>query len=222
MSPIWAKLSVQVVLQHRIDGRNDRLQRIVEKVRHAQSPQNAECDAGRSPASVPIHRKIVLNGSSVAVRSSPFRKRQNPASGGSRRKIAQRYAFLPCIQPNPGANLRAPCRGVRRFATSGLFLRSLRRNTVPHAPGPVGRSVRSRTGARQSRRPPRKPGAAFSCRNIPEPSAKNSPDYFPPLTQRTENAFCCGKFIFALGLATAVVAKPRKDPFSPLASSPVQ
>lgn len=83
MSPIWAKLSVQVVLQHRIDGRNDRLQRIVEKVRHAQSPQNAECDAGRSPASVPIHRKIVLNGSSVAVRSSPFRKRQNPASGGS-------------------------------------------------------------------------------------------------------------------------------------------
>ena len=83
------------MLQHRIDGRNDRLQRIVEKVRHAQSPQNAECDAGRSPASVPIHRKIVLNGSSVAVRSSPFRKRQNPASGGSPAKNRPKVRISP-------------------------------------------------------------------------------------------------------------------------------
>ena len=186
--------------------------------------------AHRMPNVMPVAARLLsrsIEKSFLTVRPSPYAR---PRSGsgriqppaGARRKIAQRYAFLPCIQPNPGANLRAPCRGVRRFATSGFFLRSLRRNTVPHAPGPVGRSVRSRTGARQSRRPPQKPGAAFSCRNIPEPSAKNSPDYFPPLTQRTENAFCCGKFIFALGLATAVVAKPRKDPFSPLASSPVQ
>ena len=101
----------QIVLQHRIDGRNDRLQRIVKKVRHAQSPQNAECDAGRSPAPVLIHRKIVLSGSSVAVRSSSCprsEKRQNhPSSAEARRKTAQRYAFLPCIQPNPEANLHS-------------------------------------------------------------------------------------------------------------------
>lgn len=76
----------QVVLQHRIDGRNDRLQRIVEKVRHAQSPQNTECDAGRSPASVPIHRKIVLNGSSVAVRLVPSGSGRIQPPAGARAK----------------------------------------------------------------------------------------------------------------------------------------
>ena len=180
--------------------------------------------AHKMPNVMPVAARLLsrsIEKSFLTVRPSPYAR---PRSGTSlRREPGEKSPKgTHFSRASNRANLRAPCRGVRRFATSGLFLRSLRRNTVPHAPGPVGRSVRSRTGARQSRRPPRKPGAAFSCRNIPEPSAKNSPDYFPPLTQRTENAFCCGKFIFALGLATAVVAKPRKDPFSPLASSPVQ
>ena len=117
--------------------------------------------AHRIPNVMPVAARLLsrsIEKSFLTVRPSPYAR---PRSGsgriqppaGARRKTAQRYAFLPCIQPNPGANLRAPCRGVRRFATSGLFLRSLRQNTVPH--GPVYRPLPKRM--QQSQRMPDSP-----------------------------------------------------------------
>ena len=181
----------QVVLQHRIDGRNDRLQRIVEKVRHAQSPQNAECDAGRSPASVPIHRKIVLNGSSVAVRSSPFRKRQNPASGGSPAKNRPKVRISSVHPTESRSESSRSMSGRSPFATSGLFLRSLRQNTVPHRSGlpDASETKASRMVARSFR--------MRQSQRMPDPPQRFLTGHFPLscfLPYRKRLILCVGVF----------------------------
>ena len=98
--------------------------------------------AHRMPNVMPVAARLLsrsIEKSFLTVRPSPYAR---PRSGsgriqppaGARRKTAQRYAFLPCIQPNSRSESSRSMSGRSPFATSCLFLRSLRRNTVPHGP----------------------------------------------------------------------------------------